>query len=101
MQTYHIDGRERIGVVLPARMVPDGVFVKKTGGESVYTIHDCVRAFLADGQRHEVRATEGAKFLHSGRGNFYAVSADTLLVWLAHPDDLIDWLETHFGETPR
>jgi hypothetical protein len=81
-----------LGVLLPARLIPDDAHVTKVRGEKRYRLLHRVRVFMADGKRHEIASDDGARFLHNGRGEFNAVSGDTILVWHVGAEELHDFL---------
>jgi predicted metal-dependent peptidase len=87
-----------IGVQLPARAIPNEAKVTKLRGDKVYTCLTVIRVFVANGERKDVKAEDGSRFLHDGRGNFNAVSADTVLVWLTTPEEFYEVLQSEVDQ---
>jgi len=81
-----------IKVILPAAEIPlDSVVTKRTG-EKEYTLRDRVRVFGESGERREIVASGGSRFIVSPNGDANVVNADTELCWLTDREQLLAFL---------
>jgi len=91
----------RLGVVLPADEIPLGSQVTKRTGRAQYTLGDRLRVFNAGGEKQEIVAQEGTRFLIGDRGDANAIPASTELIWLIEEEELLFWLEARQNGTPQ
>lgn len=71
-----------IKVILPARKIPEGSTVTKLTGTVKYEVHDSVVIYGTDGEKVEIKADEGCRYLcHPGRVEINAIQEDKELIW--------------------
>lgn len=81
-----------ISVLLPAIQIPIGSKVTKLRGEKVYIIKGTIRIYGANGERNELAAPPGTRFLCPAEGDINGVAGDTQLVWQTNHDTLARFL---------
>jgi hypothetical protein len=80
---------ERIGVILPARDIPEGSVVTKVTGTKKYTISSSVK-FYGDERFPHVKTDGTVRFLLS-EGDVNVVSQSLELKWEVSPQELVDY----------
>ncbi len=80
-------------VIMDAGSIPLGSTVTKVKGDKAYTLTDKLTVYGETGERRELKAYAGARFLVSGDGNASAVSETTDLLWYAEDWQLLEMLD--------
>jgi len=88
-----IDRRERLGVMLPASMIPDGAIVTKRTGSTELVLRHSLRVYPIQGSGQVPMVVEGT-FLHAGRGDINQIKPDTILVWRIEAEDFVIGLQS-------
>ena len=70
-------------ILMPAGRIPLESRVTKVRGAKPYTIRDRIRVFGEGGDRREIVAQQGARFVVAENGDANAIGDDVELVWYA------------------
>ena len=88
-----------IRVIIPAWQVPDGSIVTKKTGEKEYHLQKDIVVYRENGEKTEIKSDHETFFLIPEDGGLISINcigANKLVMWLAEPDDLANWLELDY-----
>ena len=88
---------ETLELILPASEIPIEQTVTKLNGSITYKISAVIHIYNK-GKQQSILAEDGARFLKNSNAEYFVVSADTMLIWVAQKSDFLDWVKNTFSE---
>ena len=99
-EPYHETPDETVKLLVPLAHVPNEAVVTKRTGTYTYQVLDSIKIFGAP-EHQEVKAMDGTRFLAGRPGRYNAHPGDLLVIWHASVDDVYEYLQEQYGETPK